>query len=201
VREILHRGEDTARNYVALDLGEPDLYLVKPAGVRRSVMDPNGRIGFQEFENGFGLMCTQIIGNDVDLATGWLSSNDLGKEIDKLHTGVACAGFSKNLSRLRIQGGIERKGSMAIVLEAMPFGSPWREWQNRVQAIKRLDGTLFEKPHSQRFVRVLKEPSWPRISLDVDMCFQASCSNRLETFQFKVQSLMRSRELGELPKR
>ena len=37
-REILHRGEDTARNYVALDLGEPDLYLVKPAGVGRSVM-------------------------------------------------------------------------------------------------------------------------------------------------------------------
>ena len=143
VREILHRGEDTARNYVALDLGEPDLYLVKPAGVSRSVMDPNGRVGCKEFKNGFGLMCTQIIGNDVDLAAGWLRGHDLGKEIDKLRTGVACAGFSKNLSALRIEGGIERKGSMAIVLEAMPFGSPWREWQNRVQAIKCLDGTLF----------------------------------------------------------
>ena len=84
VREILHRGEDAARNHVALDLGEPDLYLVKPAGVSRSVMDSNGRIGLQEFKNGFGLMCTQIIGNDMDLAAGWLSGNDLGKEIDKL---------------------------------------------------------------------------------------------------------------------
>ena len=27
-REILHRGEDAARNHVALDLREPDLYLV-----------------------------------------------------------------------------------------------------------------------------------------------------------------------------
>ena len=55
LREVLHRGEDTACNDIALDLGEPDLYLVKPAGVGRSVMDPNRRVSFQEFENGFGL--------------------------------------------------------------------------------------------------------------------------------------------------
>jgi hypothetical protein len=34
-REISYRGEDTARNHVTLDLGEPDLYLVKPAGIGR----------------------------------------------------------------------------------------------------------------------------------------------------------------------
>jgi len=106
-------------------------------------MDPNRRVSLQKLKNAFGLMCTQIIGNDVDLAASWLSANDLGEGIDKLRTGVPCAGFSKNLSGLGIEGGIERKGSVAIVLEAMPFGSPWREWQNRIQAIKCLDGTLF----------------------------------------------------------
>src|SRR5258708_19160586 len=141
-REILHRGEDAARNHVALDLGEPDLYLVKPAGVGRSVMDPNGGVGFQEFENRFGLMCTQVIGNDVNFATSRLIGNYLGKKIDKLSTRVACAGFSKNLSGLRVQGAIERKGPMTIVLETMPFGTARRERQNRVQAIKGLDGTL-----------------------------------------------------------
>src|SRR5260370_14543171 len=122
-REILHRGEDAARNHVALDLGELDLYLVKPAGVGRSVMDANGGVGFQEFENRFGLMCTQVIGNDVNFATGWLIGNYLNKEIDKLSTRVASAGLSKNLAGSRVQGAIERKGSMAIVLETMPFGT------------------------------------------------------------------------------
>ena len=30
-REILQRGEDPARNHVALDLGKPNLHLVEPA--------------------------------------------------------------------------------------------------------------------------------------------------------------------------
>ena len=30
-REVLYRGEDSARNYVALDLGKPNLHLVEPA--------------------------------------------------------------------------------------------------------------------------------------------------------------------------
>ena len=42
---------------------------------------------------------------------------------------------------------------MAIVLEAMPFGSPWRERQNRVQAIKCLDGTLFVDAEYSRMHR------------------------------------------------
>ena len=141
-RQILDRGEDTASNDLALDLGEPDLYLVKPAGIGGSVMDPNRRVGFQKFKDRFGLMGTQVVGNHVDLASDWFSGHDLGKEIDKFGAGVARAGFSKYLSGLGVQRGIKRKGTMAKILEAMPFGSPWGEWQNRVQAIKGLDGRL-----------------------------------------------------------
>ena len=42
--EVLNRSEDTARNYVTMDLGKPDLDLVKPAGIGRSVMNSDGGV-------------------------------------------------------------------------------------------------------------------------------------------------------------
>jgi hypothetical protein len=78
----------------------------------------------------------------VDLATWWLTKHDLRKEVDELGTGVACAGFSQNLAGLSVQSAVERKGSMAVVLEAISFGPAGRKWQNRVQSIERLDGAL-----------------------------------------------------------
>ena len=94
VREILHRGEDAARNHVALDLGEPDLYLVKPAGIGRRVMDSHRGVRRKKFKNFLSLVRTQVIGNDVDLALGGLTVDDLCKEIHELDTGVTRAGFS-----------------------------------------------------------------------------------------------------------
>jgi hypothetical protein len=87
-------------------------------------------------------VCTQVIGNHVDLATCWLTNHDLCKEVDELGTGVPCAGFSQHLAGLSVQSAVERKRSMAVVLGAMSFGPAGRKRQNRVQAIQRLDGAL-----------------------------------------------------------
>jgi len=122
-RQILHRGEDSPRNNVALNLGKPNFNLVEPASVGGRVVDPNSGVGLKEVKNFLGLVCTQVIGNNVDLASCRLTGHDLGKEIDELGAGVPCAGFSQYLSGLSVQSTVERKGSMAVVLEAMPFGS------------------------------------------------------------------------------
>ncbi len=63
----------------------------------------------------------------MDLATWRLACYDLCKEIDELCAGVACTGFSQHLSGLGVQGAVERKRSMAVVLEAMPFGPAGRK--------------------------------------------------------------------------
>ena len=141
-REILYRSEDTSRNNVALNLGKPNFDLVKPTGVGRGVVDANSRVGLKEFKNSLGLVRTQIIGNDVDLATCRLTRHDLCKEIDELCTGMACTGFGQHFSGLCVQSAVERKRSVAVVLKAMPFGPAGRKGQNRVQAIQRLDSTL-----------------------------------------------------------
>src|SRR5258707_6664436 len=97
-----------------------------------------------------------VIGNDVDLATWRLACYDLCKEIDELCAGVACTGFSQHLSGLGVQGAVERKRSMAVVLEAMPFGPAGRKGENPGQALQRLDGTLLlDTEYSNLHRRVL----------------------------------------------
>src|SRR5260221_2735102 len=138
VCEILYGGKDTSPNNVVLDLGTPNLDLIEPAGIGRSVMDPNGRVSLKEFNNFLSFVCTQVIGNHVDLEPCWLTNHDLCKEVDELGTGVPCAGFSQHLAGLSVQSAVERKRSMAVVLEDMSFCPAWRKRHNRVQTIQRL---------------------------------------------------------------
>ena len=81
-RKILYGSEDTSRNNVALNLGKPNFDLVEPAGVGRGVVDSKSRVGLEEFTNSVGLVRTQVISNDVDLATWRLACHNLCKEIE-----------------------------------------------------------------------------------------------------------------------
>src|SRR5260221_4847142 len=98
-------------------------------------MDPNGRVSLKEFKNFLSFVCTQVIGNHVDLATCWLTNHDLCKEVDELGTGMPCAGFSQHLAGLSVQTAVERMSSMAVALEAMWCGPAGGKRQNHVPAI------------------------------------------------------------------
>ena len=89
-------------------------------------MDPNSWIGLKEVKDFLSLMCTEVIGNNVDLSTCRLTHQNLFKEIDELGAGVPCAGFSQHFSALSVQSAVKRKRSMAVVLKAMPFGAAGR---------------------------------------------------------------------------
>jgi hypothetical protein len=143
-REILYGSEDTSRNNVALNLGKPNFDLVEPTGVGRGVVDANSRVGLKEFKNSLGLVRTQIIGNDVDLATCRLTRHDLGKEIDELCAGMACTGFSQHLSGLSVQSAVERKRSVAVVLKER--SSAWMALFSSTQNTAACIGGLRYKP-------------------------------------------------------
>src|SRR5262244_1640034 len=112
-RQILYGSEDASRNNVALNLGKPNFDLVEPARVGGGVVDPNSGVGLKEVKNFLRLVCTEVIGNNVDLATCRLTRHDLRKEINELGAGVACAGFSQHLPGWSVQSAVERKRSMA----------------------------------------------------------------------------------------
>src|SRR5438552_7991130 len=88
-------------------------------------------------------MGREIVGDDMNRATGRLVGHNLREKSNKLSTGMAGRGLAQNLTGARLQGSIERKGAVAMVFKPMSLGSPWRERQHRVQAIQRLNGCLF----------------------------------------------------------
>src|SRR6266446_710549 len=100
-------------------------------------------MALQELGYPFGFMRRKIVGDDVNRATGRLVGHNLRQKSDKLSTGMPDRGLAHNLTGARLQGGIERKGAMAMVFKPMSLGSPWRERQYWVQAIKCLNGGLF----------------------------------------------------------
>jgi hypothetical protein len=49
--EVACGSEDSPSNGIALNFGKPDLDLIEPARIGRSIMDPNGWVGLEELEN------------------------------------------------------------------------------------------------------------------------------------------------------
>jgi hypothetical protein len=141
--EICLGFEDAASNDVALDFREPDFDLVKPRRVSGREVKMELGVLAQESFDGLGFVGREIVGNDVDFPTRFHTGNHLLQKDDELGAGMAAGGPAQDLSAGRVECRIERKGAMAEVFEAVPFGPPRRERQHRVQAIERLNGTLF----------------------------------------------------------
>src|ERR1700693_2319952 len=132
-REILCGSEDASRNNISLNLGKPNFDLLEPAEVGRGGVDPNSGVGRKKFTKFLCLFRTQVVCNDVDLVTCWLTPHDLGEEIDEVRAGVKCTGFRQRLFGVIVQSVVERKSSI---------GAAGRRWEHRVEAIHPLHGAL-----------------------------------------------------------
>src|SRR6476619_1723360 len=73
--QILDRGENPSRDDIALDLGEPQFYLIEPGGIRRGKMQMNVGMTSKEFLHLRGFVRGEIIGDEVDLFTLGLMGN------------------------------------------------------------------------------------------------------------------------------
>ena len=67
--------EDAACNEVSLDLGEPDLDLIKPRGIGRGVMELDVGMGAQKPLNGGSFMNRKVVSDDMNMGFGGLSSD------------------------------------------------------------------------------------------------------------------------------
>ena len=55
-------------------------------------------------------MSREIVGDDVDLASGRLGNHDLGQKVHELWAGMAWRGLAKDFSAAGLQGRVEQKG-------------------------------------------------------------------------------------------
>ena len=90
--------EDAACNEVSLDLGEPDLDLIEPRGIGRGVMELDVGMGAQKSLNGCSFMSRKVVGDDMNMGFGGLSSDHLGEKLHELGAGVAVGCLAQDLA-------------------------------------------------------------------------------------------------------
>jgi hypothetical protein len=135
-------GEDASGDDIALDLREPDFDLVEPGGIGRSKVQMHPRMSGQEGADPLGFVRREVVDNEVDV-TFWRGVRyEIFEEGDKLGAGMPAGSLAMYLARGGFQGGVERKGSMAIILEAVALGASGRERQHRIESVEGLNGAL-----------------------------------------------------------
>src|SRR6516164_5505632 len=95
--QVFDRTKDPAGDDVALDLGKPDLDLVKPRSIGGCKMDPHVGMTFDKLPDSRVAMGREIICN-VNLLTLGKAGHDLLQESDKLRTGVDEGWFGRFLA-------------------------------------------------------------------------------------------------------
>src|SRR4029453_10128713 len=148
--------EDAACNEVSLDLGEPDLDLIKPRGIGRGVMELDVGMGAQKALNSCSFMSRKVVGDDMNMGFGGLSSDHFGEKLHELGAGMTGSCLSQDLAGGRVQGRIERKSAVAKVFESVAFGPARRERQHGIETIKGLNGALFIDTENSRMGRRLQ---------------------------------------------
>ena len=82
-------------------------------------MEMDFGVSREELLHPFGLMGREIVGNEMNLLAARLISNQVGEEGHKLLAGVTRGGFAHHLAIASIKRGVQRKGAVAIVFEAV----------------------------------------------------------------------------------
>jgi hypothetical protein len=130
--EVRDRGEHTAGDDIALDLGEPQLDLVEPPGVARREVQANVRMRRKEILTRALLCAERFVGDHADLFPTRLIGDDVGEERDELRRGMSRRRLAKPLAGLGVEGGVQGQGAVPVVLKAVPFRTPRRQRQHRL---------------------------------------------------------------------
>jgi hypothetical protein len=141
--KVGHRGEDPAGNDIAFDFGKPEFDLIEPGRVSGSEVQMHARVPFQELLDALGLVGREVVGDDVDLFAARLIDDDVSQEGDELSRRMSACSLAQHFAGFGIEGGVEGQCAVPVVLEAMPFGSPWGQRQHRIFAIECLNSGLF----------------------------------------------------------
>ena len=96
--KVADGSENSARDDISLDFGKPDLHLIEPTRIGRSVVEANRGIGLQELENLLGFMRAQVVDDEVNFSTLGLAGNELAKKTNKLGTGMSGGGLSHDVA-------------------------------------------------------------------------------------------------------
>ena len=116
-------------------------------------MNSDSRMSSEKLSHLLGLMCREVVGDDVNFPSPRLRGNDLREESNELRTGVSSHGAAENLAGSGIEGSIQRQGPVTEVLEAMTFRSSGGQRQNRVVSVEGLNGSFLVNAEDSGMLR------------------------------------------------
>jgi hypothetical protein len=124
----------------------------------------NAHVGMasQKIRNCFGLMCAQVITDDVYRLLVGLTGEQVFQKCDELCTGVTGRSAANDLTAGGMQRCVQGQRSVSLVLKTVSFGPTWGQRQNRIQAVQCLDSALFVHTEDHCIQRGLEKHS-PRI--------------------------------------
>src|SRR6218665_3372145 len=102
----------------------------------------------EERVNQLGLVCREVVDDDVNFLAARLMGHDLGEEGDELGRGMPRGGLAQHFTGLGIERGVQRERSMPEVLKAMTLGTPRRDRQLRFFAIDDPDSCRSGSPQA-----------------------------------------------------
>ena len=73
--QVRDRGENAAGDDLAFDLGEPDLHLVEPRGIRGGEVQLHARMLLKEVSNEFCFVSREVVEDDMNLTLECLMSS------------------------------------------------------------------------------------------------------------------------------
>jgi hypothetical protein len=116
-------------------------------------MQANRRMVPQERLDLFGLVRREIIEDHMNRLPPRSMRREVGQERDELGRRVPFGGTAEDLSRSRVERRIKRQRAMPGVLKAVSFRAAWRQRQDRIQPIQRLDRGLLIDTEDRRVLR------------------------------------------------
>ena len=81
-------------------------------------------MGAQEGLDSCSFMSRKVVGDDMNVGFGGLSSDQRAEKVDKFSASVAVGCLAQHFAGGGIQGRIEREGAVAKVFKSVTFGPP-----------------------------------------------------------------------------
>lgn len=113
----------------------------------------------QKITDCLGLMRAQVITDDMQRLLLGLACDEIFQKRDELCAGVAGASLANHLAAGGMERRVQRERPVAVILKAMSFGPARGEWQNPIQPVQPLDGTLLVDAEDRRVKRGLEVKS------------------------------------------
>ena len=137
--QFAHAGEDASPEGAPLQLAEPGLDGIEPGCAGRREVQVKAGMGSEEVAYRFGRVRAAVVDDQVQRELGGRRPVDLRKELPELRCTMAPGDAPEHLAGGDIEGGIEIRGAVPLVVVGATRDLPGPQREHRMGPVEGLD--------------------------------------------------------------